>query len=108
MAHPGPARAWLTLRVAQVSPFERTLQTSRNLLVAIADSVDRVSIESRIREQEFGNLQGDEFKDFRLEQTKVGRFWYRFPTGESGADVFGAIYRLLCARFWTVLGQYWS
>jgi broad specificity phosphatase PhoE len=44
-------------------------------------------MEPRIREQEFGNLQGDEFKQFREEQKHIGRFWYRFPTGESGADV---------------------
>ena len=41
-----------------------------------------------MREQEFGNLQGDQFKEYRREQKRVGRFWYRFPTGESGADVF--------------------
>jgi len=35
--------------------------------------------------QEFGNLQGEEFKAWRHEQASVGRFWYRFPTGESGA-----------------------
>ena len=92
-----------------VSPFERTLQTSRNLRLALdPEQIRKTSIEPRIREQEFGNLQGDEFREFRAEQQRVGRFWYRFPTGESGADVFGAIYRLLCARFWTVLGQYWS
>ena len=30
----------------------------------------------RVREQEFGNLQGDEFRSFRAEQLAVGRFWY--------------------------------
>merc|ERR1712032_976631 len=40
------------------------------------------------REQEFGNLQGEEFSDYRREQQSIGRFFYRFPTGESGADVF--------------------
>ena len=45
-------------------------------------------IDSQLREQEFGNLQGDDFKTFREEQRSVGRFYYRFPTGESGADVY--------------------
>ena len=26
-----------------------------------------------------GNLQGEAFATFRAEQTRVGRFWYRFP-----------------------------
>ena len=33
-------------------------------------------------------LQDDNFHSLRSEQLDVGRFWYRFPTGESGADVF--------------------
>ena len=47
-----------------------------------------MNIDPRIREQEFGNIQGDDFMAFRTEQQKVGRFYYRFPTGESGADVW--------------------
>jgi len=72
----------------QVSPFQRTLQTARNARVAFNDQVCSTHVDSRIREQEFGNLQGDEFKTFRQEQRVVGRYFYRFPTGESGADVF--------------------
>eukprot|EP00961_Rhodomonas_salina_P231805 3131749-Rhodomonas_salina.1 len=45
-------------------------------------------LDSRIREQEFGNLQGDEHLQQREDQEFVGRYFYRFPTGESGADVF--------------------
>ena len=53
-----------------------------------AAQVRHTHIDPRVREQEFGNLQGDEFKSQRAEQKRVGRFWYRFPTGESGADVY--------------------
>ena len=94
-----------------ISPFERTLQTAHYLRMAFEDKIVRTEIESRIREQEVGNLQGDEFGIYRSQQKKVGRFWYRFPTvrceattqcqnnrfcltiialflqGESGADV---------------------
>lgn len=70
-----------------ISPFERTLQTSRNLRKSIEANISHTYIEPRVREQEFGNLQGDEFQSFRKEQKSVGRFYYRFPTGESGADV---------------------
>lgn len=44
-----------------------------------------------LRPQEMGNLQGSEFAVYRQEQQKVGRFWYRFPTGESGADVLDRV-----------------
>jgi hypothetical protein len=88
-----------------------------------------VHIEPRIREQEFGNQQGEDFIEYRKQQetvcvcvcvaiyesdafmfiylsrccnvsfhqththtllspSQIGRFFYRFPTGESGADVF--------------------
>jgi len=82
-----------------VSPFERTLQTARAMRTSLEHRVVRTDIESRIREQEFGNIQqhrGDRFdeRDFayhRAQQQKVGRFWYRFPTGESGADVYDRV-----------------
>ena len=70
-----------------VSPFERTLQTALAMRSWFEHRVVRTETEPRIREQEFGNLQGDEFHVSRNEQKQVGRFWYRFPTGESGADV---------------------
>jgi broad specificity phosphatase PhoE len=74
-----------------ISPFERTLQTAASLRPAFEHRIVRTDIESRIREQEVGNLQDDEFQEYRQEQKKVGRFWYRFPTGESGADVFDRV-----------------
>lgn len=70
-----------------ISPFERTLQTASALRSGFEHRIVRTDIQARIREQEFGNLQGDDFENFREEQKKVGRFWYRFPTGESGSDV---------------------
>lgn len=66
-------------------------QTARCLRTAIEPNLIHTYIEPRVREQEFGNLQGDEFKSFRTEQLRVGRFFYRFPTGESGADVYGRL-----------------
>lgn len=50
-----------------------------------------VNVESRIREQEFGNMQTEDFSKHRERQKNVGRFWYRFPTGESGADVYDRV-----------------
>ena len=74
-----------------LSPFERTLQTSRAMRTYLEHRIVRTDIESRIREQEFGNVQGEDFRFHREQQKKVGRFWYRFPTGESGADVYGRV-----------------
>jgi len=74
-----------------VSPFQRTLQTARNIEEAIGPQVAHVMKDPRIREQEFGNLQGDEFQNMRKEQATVGRYFYRFPTGESGADVHARV-----------------
>eukprot|EP00934_Nitzschia_sp_Nitz4_P003475 Nitzschia sp. Nitz4//scaffold81_size91200//86431//90899//NITZ4_005004-RA/size91200-augustus-gene-0.81-mRNA-1//-1//CDS//3329558764//3465//frame0 len=74
-----------------VSPFERTLQTAFCLRPHIEHRIVRTNIETRIREQEFGNLQGEDFQSLREEQKTVGRFWYRFPTGESGADVYDRV-----------------
>jgi len=72
-----------------VSPFKRTMQTAGIIRNTIEPQLVRYYIEPLIREQEFGNIQGDDFENFRREQSTVGRFYYRFPTGESGADVYG-------------------
>ena len=74
-----------------VSPFERTLQTAAAMRPWFEHRIVRTDVQPRIREQEFGNIQGDDFQNFRKEQNKVGRFWYRFPTGESGADVYDRV-----------------
>lgn len=74
-----------------ISPFERTMQTAAAMRSALEYLIVRTDIQPRIREQEFGNLQGDDFQLFRNEQKKVGRFWYRFPTGESGSDVYDRV-----------------
>jgi broad specificity phosphatase PhoE len=74
-----------------VSPFERTRQTAAAMRPWFEHRIVRTDIQPRIREQEFGNVQGEDFQDFRDEQKKVGRFWYRFATGESGADVYDRV-----------------
>lgn len=69
-----------------VSPFERTLETARLARQSFEHRVVRQNVCPRLREQEFGNMQSADFESYRQEQTRVGRFWYRFPTGESGTD----------------------
>eukprot|EP01063_Lacrimia_lanifica_P020806 TRINITY_DN28097_c0_g1_i1.p1 TRINITY_DN28097_c0_g1~~TRINITY_DN28097_c0_g1_i1.p1 ORF type:complete len:328 (+),score=97.18 TRINITY_DN28097_c0_g1_i1:49-1032(+) len=73
-----------------LSPFWRTNMTSRNILQHLDEGqVLETRVEPRVREQEFGNYQeAVAMKANRATQREVGRFWYRFPEGESGADVY--------------------
>jgi broad specificity phosphatase PhoE len=85
-----------------VSPFERTLQTSAEARRFFEHRVVRTQPESRIREQEFGNMSNKDSAEHREEQKKVGRFWYRFPTGESGCDVLDRVKSWWSDSFLTV------
>lgn len=76
-----------------VSPYKRTLQTLRGIGMAFErDRIAGVREEPRLREQDFGNFQDREKmrreKEVRL---RYGRFFYRFPDGESAADVYDRI-----------------
>ncbi|KAG8659141.1 hypothetical protein MANES_02G018900v8 [Manihot esculenta] len=76
-----------------VSPYRRTLETLQNL----AQSFERTRIagmreEPRLREQDFGNFQDREKMRVEKALRKLyGRFFYRFPNGESAADVYDRI-----------------
>lgn len=76
-----------------VSPYERTRATLRE----IGKSFCRKSViggreEVRIREQDFGNFQESErMKAIKKTRMRYGRFFYRFPEGESAADVFDRV-----------------
>jgi broad specificity phosphatase PhoE len=74
-----------------VSPFLRTVQTLSGVLEAFPEEqIAGIREDSRLREQEWGNFQdANLFNNIAQERLAVGRFWYRFSTGESGADVFG-------------------
>ena len=75
---------------AVVSPFERTIQTLYSLQRALGNvRVRRVHVDPRVREQEFGNFQKADMRETHASMSReVGRFYYRRPTGESGADVY--------------------
>ena len=48
--------------------------------------------ECRIREQDYGNFQVEErMKATKRTRQMFGRFFYRFPEGESAADVFDRV-----------------
>ncbi|KAG5061514.1 hypothetical protein AAZX31_01G206400 [Glycine max] len=76
-----------------VSPYRRTLQTLQHLARPFQRSrIAGFREEPRIREQDFGNFQNRE--KMRVEKAlrqRYGRFFYRFPDGESAADVYDRI-----------------
>ncbi|KAL3498887.1 hypothetical protein ACH5RR_041619 [Cinchona calisaya] len=76
-----------------VSPYRRGLETLRNLAKAFERSrIAGVREEPRLREQDFGNFQDKEqMKIEKAVRARYGRFFYRFPNGESAADVYDRI-----------------
>ncbi|KAG9457480.1 hypothetical protein H6P81_001988 [Aristolochia fimbriata] len=73
-----------------VSPYERTRSTLCEMGKAFSKKrILGVREECRIREQDFGNFQVEErMKVIKETRERFGRFFFRFPEGESAADVF--------------------
>lgn len=72
---------------AWVSPYERTRQTAKLMLPDSKKILIRE--DPRIREQEWGIINSLADRDQLIQQRKdVGHFFFRFPNGESGADVY--------------------
>ncbi|KAE9618986.1 hypothetical protein Lal_00047562 [Lupinus albus] len=76
-----------------VSPYVRTRSTLREVGKCFSKKrVIGVREESRVREQDFGNFQAEErMKVIKETRQRFGRFFYRFPEGESAADVFDRV-----------------
>lgn len=72
------------------SPYLRSRQTYEGVAQAfIPQQLAGVQEEVQLREQDFGNFQDAEGKQReKAERLRFGRFFYRFPNGESGADVY--------------------
>jgi broad specificity phosphatase PhoE len=75
------------------SPYMRTLQTSQHISEQLA-AVPRIVLEERIREIEFGILDGlthqgvrERYPDESARREREGKYWYRPPGGESRPDV---------------------
>jgi broad specificity phosphatase PhoE len=74
-----------------VSPYKRGLQTHEIITSHLTKNKMQSIVDPRLREQEFGNLGSTdrEFVKKMFEERKhVGKFFYRFLNGESGADVY--------------------
>ena len=72
------------------SPYRRTMETTDGLIEAFEDDeVTGVRSAVQLREQDFGNFQSPSKINADLEERqRFGRFWFRFPNGESGSDVY--------------------
>nr|ACC43945.1 phosphoglycerate-bisphosphoglycerate mutase family M protein [Philodina roseola] len=76
-----------------VSPFRRSRETCELICKAfLPERILKVREDPRIREQEWGNFQDAATRDtVVVERKKIGRFFYRFKDGESGADVYDRV-----------------
>lgn len=74
------------------SPFLRAKQTAALIARGLGGRPRLVREDPRLREQEWGNIQtAAELAISRHVRAQVGRFYYRFATGESGADVYDRV-----------------
>lgn len=76
-----------------ISPYKRSQQTFNEISAAFSPRhMKGVRQEVQLREQDFGNFQDpSRIRNDLQERNLFGRFWYRFPNGESGADVYDRI-----------------
>lgn len=75
-----------------ISPYIRTRQTYKGLLKNLDKNSSFLIEEPRLREQDTGHYRE---KDLYIKNRKYmenfGKFYYRFPEGESGADVYDRV-----------------
>ncbi|KAL8061644.1 hypothetical protein ABFX02_02G099200 [Erythranthe guttata] len=76
-----------------VSPYMRTRSTLREIGRSFPrNRVIGAREECRVREQDFGNFQvAERMKAIKETRERFGRFFYRFPEGESAADVYDRV-----------------
>lgn len=75
--------------VVYVSPYVRTKQTLDQVKNVIKSPILFTREEPRLREQDFGNFQDlKKIAEAKLIRPQFGRFFYRFPDGESGAGMY--------------------
>ena len=73
------------------SSYIRTKQTlARMIETWNKDQIIGVRDEPRLSEQQYGNFQSNQQK-YKEERKRFGRFFYRFPNGESGLDVYNRV-----------------
>lgn len=73
-----------------VSPFYRTRQTAFHMRKSLRTHTDIEDV--RLREQEWGqHISGAYNEDYETQRDEYGHFYWRFPNGESCADVYDRV-----------------
>lgn len=86
-----------------ISPYMRARQTVSFILRAFRGQTVQVSMEPRLREQDFGNFQTpSEMRAHFQERQEFGRFYFRFPNGEAGTDVYDRMASFIAHMFRTM------
>mmetsp|Transcript_20188 Transcript_20188/g.47065 ORF Transcript_20188/g.47065 Transcript_20188/m.47065 type:complete len:299 (-) Transcript_20188:124-1020(-) len=72
-----------------VSPYTRAQETLNGIAFSWGGR-EKVNVreDAYIREQDFGNFDKPEARELHKEKKVFGKFYYRFPEGESPADVY--------------------
>lgn len=79
-----------------ISPFWRTRSTFEQIARSFPRKQFRFNEEPRLREQEWGYLRSyAELKELKKKRAEYGTFYFRFPGGEAGSDVYDRINDLL-------------
>lgn len=82
------------------SPYLRTRQTMISMMEELQDNpIYGIREEPRITEQQFGNFQNKQMEIYKREKLHFGRFYYRFPNGESGLDVYNRVTSFIGSLF---------
>jgi broad specificity phosphatase PhoE len=83
------------------SPFWRARETTAEIKKWFSkEQLDSIYEDPRLREQEWGHKTGKEYQFAQeRERDEYGRFYWRFPDGESCADVFDRISSFLNTLF---------
>ena len=82
-----------------VSSYTRTKQTYQDIIKNVDAKSIKIRTDPRIREQEWRGNLGSFCDDFETERDDFGHFFYRFPNGESCADVYDRISNFLDTLF---------
>ncbi|KAG7340190.1 histidine phosphatase superfamily protein [Nitzschia inconspicua] len=82
---------------AYCSPYKRAKETWDIIQQYLQESVPTIQLvgmreEPRIAEQQFGNFQNPrKVRTAKAERRTFGRFFFRFPNGEAGLDVYNRV-----------------
>jgi len=87
--------------VIYTSPYIRTKQTLAGMIGSFeTNEIVAVREEPRLTEQQFGNFQNVvTIREAKDERHRFGRFYYRFPQGESGLDVYNRAASFIASMF---------